>query len=127
MPVAAHIDPDSRIVMFRCSGNVAINEARRAFDHMMSDPAVEHQTSALWDLRGAAIAERPRAIPEIVDMLQNRHPQRVDGSRVAILVAEEHGQDVTTLVAGTGISPSFQVRVFSNYASAARWLGGDDL
>ena len=127
MPVAAHIDPDSRIVMFRCSGNVAISEARRAFDHMMTDPAVEHQASALWDLRGAAIAERSRAIPDIVDMLQNRHPDRVEGSRVAILVAEEHGTDVSTLIAGTEISESFKVRVFSNYSNAARWLGGDDL
>ena len=89
MPVAAHFDPDSRIVMFRCSGNVAINEARRAFDQMMTDPAFEPDTHALWDLRGAVIVEKPRAIPDILDMLHNRHPERVAGSRVAILVTEE--------------------------------------
>jgi hypothetical protein len=126
MPVAAHIDPDSRIVMFRCSGNVGINEARRAFDHMMTDPAVEG-TRALWDLRGAALTERPRAIPDIVDMLQNRHPERVGGGRFAILVEEELGQDVSTSVAKSVTSDSLHVRVFSSYENAARWLGGEEL
>jgi hypothetical protein len=126
MPVAAHIDPDSRIVMFRCSGLVAINEARRAFDHVMRDPALE-ATRALWDLRGAAIEERPRAIPDIVDMLQHRHPERVGGGRFAILVNEEHGNDVTTRIAGSVSGESLQVRVFSSYLHASRWLAGEDL
>lgn len=126
MPVAAHIDPDLHIVMFRCSGHVGIHEARRAFDHMMHDPAVE-LTRALWDLRSAALAERPRAIPDIVDMLQSRHPERVGGGRFAILVDEEHGQDVSTSVEKTVTSAALNVRVFSNYAKAARWLGGEEL
>lgn len=126
MPVAAHIDPDSHIVMFRCSGHVAISEARRAFDHMMTDPAVEGNASALWDLRSAAIEERPRSIPDIVDMLQNRHPGRIGGSRVAILVPEELGPDVSTIVQENAASESFKVRVFSSYSNAARWLGGEE-
>ena len=126
MPVAAHIDPDSRIVMFRCSGQVIISEAQRALDHMMSDPAVEAHASALWDLRGAAIDERPRAIPDIVDMLQSRHPERMGGSRVALLVPEEHGPDVSTFVANHIPAEKFRVRVFSDYSNAARWLGGKD-
>lgn len=127
VPVAAHIDPDSRIVMFRCSGKVIISEAQRAFDHMMSDPAVEANAAALWDLRSAAIDERPRAIPDIVDMLQNRHPERMGGGRVALLVPEEHGSDVSTFVAGRIPAEQFHVRVFSDYFNAARWLGGEDL
>lgn len=127
MPVAAQIDPDSRIVMFRCSGHVALSEAKRAFDHMMTDPAVEANASALWDLRGATIAERPRAIPDIVDMLHTRHPGRPGVSRVAILVPEEHGSDVSTMVASSAGSDAFKVRVFSDYSNAARWLGGEDL
>jgi hypothetical protein len=127
MPVAAHIDPDSRIVMFRCSGHVAINEARRAFDHMMADPALEGGAAALWDLRGAALAERPRAIPDIVEMLQSRHPERAAGGRFAILVAEEDGPDVSSRVAGSVTSNTLHVRVFSSYAHAARWLGGEDV
>ena len=126
MPVAAHIDPDSRIVMFRCSGTVGIHEARRAFDHMMDDPAVE-STRALWDLRRAALAERPRAIPEIIDMLQNRHPERVGGGRFAILVEEAHGEDVSSSVAKSMTSDALNVRVFSSYAQASRWLGGEEL
>lgn len=127
MPVAPHIDPDSRIVMFRCSGHVAISEAQRAFDHMMTDPAVEGNASALWDMRGAAITERPRAIPDIVDMLRNRHPDRMGGSRIAILVAQEHDPDVSMFVANHVPAESFRVRVFSSYADAARWLSGADL
>jgi hypothetical protein len=127
MPVAAHIDPDSRIVMFRCSGHVAISEARRAFDHMMTDPAVVGNASALWDLRGAAIGERPRSIPDIMDMLQHRHPGRIGGSRIAILVPEEHGPGVSTVVEKNAASESFKVRVFSSYWNAARWLAGEEL
>jgi hypothetical protein len=125
MPVAAHIDPDSRIVMFRCSGNVAISEARRAFDHMMTDPAVEPDTRALWDLRGAVIVEKPRAIPDILDMLRNRHPERVAGSRVAILVTEEHDEDVADIAQTHTENPT--VKVFSSYADAARWLKGQNI
>ena len=124
MPVAAHIDPDSRIVLFRCSGEVGIHEARRAFDHMITDPALDAGARAMWDLRGAAIEEKPRAIPDLVDMLQNRHPERVRGGRFAILVAGEHGQDMAT---GPDVtSDNLHVRFFSSYANAARWLGGDD-
>ena len=126
MPVAAHIDPDSRIVMFRCSGTVGIHEARRAFDHMMDDPAVE-STRALWDLRSAAIAGRTRAIPDIIDMLQNRHPARVGGGRFAILVGEEYGPDVSTTVEKSMTTDTLLVRVFSSYAQASRWLGGEEL
>lgn len=124
MPVAAHVDPDSRIVMFRCSGDVGIHEARRAFDHMMTDPAFDAGARAMWDMRGAEIEERPRAIPEIVEMLQSRHPERVRGGRFAILVGEQHGQNMTTGAAVT--SETLHVRVFSSYANAARWLDGDD-
>jgi hypothetical protein len=127
MPVAAHIDPQARFVMFRCSGNVAINEARRAFDHMMSAPVLEAGNRALWDLRSAVIPERTRAIPEIVDMLQNRHPERVGGGRFAILVKEEHGTVVSNTVAGAVTTDTLHVRVFSDYARAARWLGGEEL
>jgi len=126
MPVAAHIDPDSRIVMFRCSGMVAITEARRAFDQMMTDPALEGDPRALWDLRGATIGARPRAIPDIVDMLQTRHPERIGGSRIAILVEQEHDEGVTTLVADNARNASFLLRVFSNYSHAARWLSGEE-
>jgi hypothetical protein len=126
MPVAAHIDPDSRIVMFRCSGHVALSEARRAFDQMMTDPAIQPGASAMWDLRGALIAERTRAIPDILDMMQTRHPRRAGGCRIAILVAEEHDAGVSTMVAAASNPAPDDVRVFSNYVNAARWLGGED-
>ena len=126
MPVAAPFDPDSRFVMFRCTGNVAINEARRAFDQMVTDPAVEPDAHALWDLRNAAIAEKSRAIPDILDMIHHRHPERVNGQRVAILVTAEHDAGVATMVEHGG-SESLAVRVFSNYASAASWLAGNDI
>jgi len=127
MPVAAHFDPDFRFVMFRCSGNVAIAEARRAFDQMITDPAVEFDAGTLWDLRGAMLAEKPRAIPDILDMLHNRHPERVANSRVAILVTGEHDAGVSTLVESATSPGTPTVRVFSNYANAARWLAGHEI
>jgi hypothetical protein len=126
MPVAAHFDRDSRFVMFRCSGNVAINEAQRAFDQVVSDPGVEPDSHALWDLRNAAIAEKPRAIPEILDMLQNRHPTRANGQRVALLVSEENDENVSTLVENAA-SKGLTLRVFSSYGEAARWLAGHEI
>jgi len=127
MPVAAHFDRDYRFVMFRCSGNVAINEARRAFDQMLTDPAMESDKRTLWDLRTAMIAEKPRAIPDLLHMLHTRHPERVAGARIAILVSEEHGAEVSTLVASNAPANSPTVRVFSTYADAARWLAGHDI
>ena len=126
MPVAAHFDPDSNFVMFRCSGTVAINEAKRDFDLMVTDPGVEPDAHALWDLRSAAITGKPRAIPDILDMLQNRHPVRVRGKRVAILVSEEHGVDVSSLVENSA-PKSLALRVFSSYADAASWLAGNEI
>jgi hypothetical protein len=127
MPVAAHFDPDSHFVMFRCSGNVAISEARRAFDQMVTDPAVFPDAHTLWDLRGATLAEKPRAIPDLLDMLHTRHPDRIAGKRVAILVAEEHGAGVTSIVENATHPDTPTVRVFLNYARAASWLAGQDI
>jgi hypothetical protein len=112
--------------MFRCSGNVAINEAKRAFDQVVSDPGVQPDSHALWDLRSAAIAEKPRAIPDLLDMLQNRHPARANGQRVAILVSEENDENVATLVENAA-SKGLTLRVFSSYAEAARWLAGHEI
>jgi len=123
VPVAAHFDTDSRFVMFRCTGHVAINEARRAFDQMVTDPAVEPDAHALWDLRNAAIVGKPRAIPDILDMLHHRHPERVNGQRVAILVTDDNDANVSTLVEGVE-SGRLAVRVFSSYAHAINWLTG---
>ncbi|HET6347700.1 MAG TPA: hypothetical protein VFH88_01320 [Candidatus Krumholzibacteria bacterium] len=125
MPVAAHIDPASRIVMFRCSGRVMINEARRAFDEMMTDPSALPHSLAMWDFRGAQITERSVSVSEILDMLQNRHPEKAERSRVAILVADEVDAAASTTVARS-VAPQLRVKVFSDYASATRWLGGDD-
>jgi hypothetical protein len=127
MPVAAHFDRDYRFVMFRCSGNIAISESRRVFDQTLTDPAMEFDQRALWDLRNAMIAEKPRAIPDILDMLHNRHPARVAGARVAILVNEEHDAGVSSLVHKNARTESPTVRVFSCYADAARWLAGNDI
>jgi len=126
MPVAAHFDRDARFVMFRCSGNVAINEAKRAFDQMMTDPAVEPDTFTMWDLRSAALAEKPRAVPDLLDMLHHRHPERVAGTRIAILVSEENGAGVTGLVENNTHPDRPTVRVFSSYSDAAGWLAGRD-
>jgi hypothetical protein len=126
MPVAAHIDPSSRTVIFRCSGRVAIAEARRAFDQMMTDPSSRPESRAMWDFRGALINEHAKAMSEILDMLKNRHPERTGSSRVAILVAREHDMDISTMVTDSA-SSLLTVRVFSDYVNAARWLGGDDV
>ncbi|HET6463633.1 MAG TPA: hypothetical protein VFH33_07520, partial [Candidatus Krumholzibacteria bacterium] len=80
----------------------------------------------LWDLRTATITGKPRAIPDILDMLQTRHPKRAIGKRVAILVSEEHGAGVSTLVEKAG-PKSLALRVFSSYADAASWLAGNDI
>lgn len=127
MPVAAHIDPDSRIVTFRCSGHVALSEAKRAFDQMMSDPALHFGASSLWDLRGALIAERTDAIPDILDMVHTRHPEKSGACRIAILVAEEDDAGISTVVATSSNAVRNNVRVFSSYVNASRWLGGEDV
>ena len=59
-------------------------------------------------------------------MLQNRHPRQLGGKRVALLVSEEHGAGVSTLVERTG-SKTVTLRVFSSYARAASWLAGNDI
>ena len=74
MPVAAHFDPDTRFVMFRCSGNVAINEAKRAFDLMVTDPAVEPDAHALWDLRSAAISRDSSITGDVTPSPKSHEP-----------------------------------------------------
>jgi len=132
MPVAAHIDPASRIVMFRCSGHVVLNEAKRAFDHMMTDPSLQSDARAMWDMRAAVHTERTVAIPQIVAMVQSRHPERSGSCRIAILVAEELAAIAPSNTRADDAAPvdrapaQAAVRIFSNYTNAARWLAGED-
>jgi hypothetical protein len=73
------------------------------------------------------IVERAEAIPEILDMLQTRHPERRGSGRVAILVAQEHDAGVSDVVANNARPALLDIRVFSDYVNAARWLAGDDV
>jgi hypothetical protein len=74
------------------------------------------------DLRNAAIAEKSRAIPDILDMIHHRHPERVNGQRVAILVTAEHDAGVATMVERGG-SESLAVRVFFELRQRGKLVG----
>ena len=86
MPVATQINPDERLVLFRCSGEIVFAEIRKAFDQMMSDPGFEPGINALWDMRTASIGVRVQEIPDILGMIRARQEERGKGYRVAILV-----------------------------------------
>jgi len=113
--------------MFRCSGPFALSEVRRAFDQMISDPGFDPGINALWDLRTASIGAHDQEIPDILGTIHSRQKQRSGGHRVAILVAAESTAGLPSTRDTNADSRRVEVRVFHNYALAARWLGGDDV
>jgi hypothetical protein len=124
VPVATHISPDERLVMFRCSGQIVLSEIRRAFDQMISDPGFEPGINALWDLRTASIGVRVQEIPDLLSMIRTRQQERGTGYRVAILVEESPDFGLSTLFEMNAHSMPFDVKVFRSYTQATRWLGG---
>jgi hypothetical protein len=127
MPVAAHIDPSARIVMFRCSGPLVLSEARKAIDQMISDPSFEPGIHTLWDMRAASVGARHEEIPDILGLIQSRRVESGGRYRVAILVEETSETGVSTLVEKNAHAMPYDVRVFFNYKQAAGWLAGDDV
>jgi hypothetical protein len=127
MPVATQINPDRRLVMFRCSGEIVLSEIRRAYDQMISDPGFEPGINALWDLRDASIGVRMQEIPDILGMIRARQEKRGTGYRVAILVAGSPDFGLSTLFEMRTHSMPFNVKVFRSYTQATRWLSGEDV
>jgi len=127
MPVAAHIDPGARIVMFRCSGPLVLSEARKAIDQMISDPSFEPGIHTLWDMRAASVGARAQEIPDILGLIQSRRVESGGRYRVAILVEEAPEIGVSALVEKNAHTMPFDVRVFFDYTQASRWLAGDDV
>ena len=127
MPVAAHIDPGARIVMFRCSGPLVLSEARKALDQMTSDPSFEPGIHALWDMRTASVGASAQEIPDILGMIQSRRVESGGRYRVAILVEATPEIGVSTLMEKNAHAMPFDVRVFFSYGQAARWLAGNDV
>jgi len=127
MPVTAHIDPESKLVTFRCSGTVVFAEIEAAFDSMFADPSFEPGINAIWDLREASIGVYAQQIPDLLRMIQNRQDARGTGYRVAILVAGSPDFGLSTLFEMSTHAMPFEVRVFRSTTQAARWLSGEDV
>ena len=126
MPVAIQIEPEHKLVTFACSGTVALNDVRTAFQGMFDDPRFTPGINALWDLRQASIGVRMQEIPYLLDMISSRQRDRGKDYRVAILVSGSPDFGMSTLFEMSAHAMPFAVRVFRSRTEATRWLAGED-
>lgn len=124
MAVVTHVNSDTALATFECSGTLVLADVERAFAAMFSDPAFRPGINALWDLRQATIGLYAQQIPDVLRMVRARQSDRGTGYRVAILVSGSPDFGLSTLFEMSAHSMPFEVRVFRSHTQATQWLAG---
>ena len=124
MPVTTHVNPETSLVTFECTGTLVFDDVDRAFGAMFADPAFRPGINALWDIRHATIGLYAQQIPDLLRMVRERQSERGSGYRVAILVSASPDFGLSTLFEMSAHSMPFEVRVFRSHTQATQWLAG---
>lgn len=124
MPVTTHVNPDTSLATFECSGTLVLAEVEQAFESMFSHPSFRPGINALWDIRHATIGLYAQQIPDLLRMIRARQSERGSGYRVAILVSGSPDFGLSTLFEMSAHSMPFEVRVFRSHTQATQWLAG---
>ena len=124
MPVDIHVNPETALATFQCSGTLVLEEVERAFNEMFDHPSFRPGINALWDIRHATIGLYAQQIPDILRMIRARQADRGTGYRVAILVSGSPDFGLSTLFEMSAHSMPFEVRVFRSHTQASQWLAG---
>ncbi len=127
MPVVTHVDSDTDLVTFECSGTLVLQDVSCALDAMFADPGFRPGIDALWDLRHASIGLYAQQIPDVLRIIRDRQDNRGTGYRVAILVAGSPDFGLSTLFEMSTHAMPFDVRVFRSSTEASRWLKGEPI
>lgn len=124
MAVTTHVNPETSLVTFECSGTLVLAEVERAFESMFAHPAFRPGIHAMWDLRQASIGLYAQQIPDILRMIRARQADRGTGYRVAILVSGSPDFGLSTLFEMSAHSMPFEVKVFRSHTQATQWIAG---
>jgi hypothetical protein len=124
MAVTTHVNPETALATFECSGTLVLADVERAFEAMFAHPSFRPGINALWDLRHATIGLYAQQIPDLLRMIRGRQADRGTGYRVAILVSGSPDFGLSTLFEMSAHAMPFEVRVFRSHTQATQWLSG---
>jgi hypothetical protein len=124
MPVTTHVNAETSLATFECSGKLVLADVERAFEAMFTHPSFRAGMNAMWDIRNATIGLYAQQIPDLLRMIRGRQADRGTGYRVAILVSGSPDFGLSTLFEMSTHSMPFEVRVFRSHTQATQWLAG---
>jgi len=123
MPITTTVDPDVGLITYLVTGDMTLDDTRRAVEHAVATPGFEPTMNSLWNLKEARIAITMSELPAMVSYYASIGGRRGTGYKVAILVRRNEDFGLSSLFEMNAHVLPFEVRVFRNTAEATDWVG----
>lgn len=124
MPVETHIDPQTKLIHYKATGEIDIVDMIAAFEGVFGHPDFEPGMNALCDAKYATFKEMAlHDVQDLAALIKARGKDRGKGYRVALLVRGNTEFGLSSLFEMTTASLPFEMQVFRNTKEAKTWLG----
>ena len=124
MPVETHIDPQTRLIHYKATGEINVVDMIAAFHGVFGHPDFEPGMNALCDAKYATFKEMSlHDVQDLTAVIASMGKRRGQGYRVALLVRGNTEFGISSLFEMTTVSLPFEVQVFRNTKEAKTWLG----
>jgi hypothetical protein len=122
LPVETRIDTDAGVVTFKVTGDLVLDEIRRALEDLYSDPEFQPSMHSLWELKEGHVGVTATQLPELIEFLGKTAEKRGTGHKVAIVVRGNLDFGLSTIFQMHAYSLPFEVKVYQSLTQAKRWL-----
>lgn len=124
MPVETHIDPQTKLIHYKATGEINVVDMIAAFQSVFGHPDFEPGMNALCDAKYATFKEMAlHDVQDLAAVVASMGKQRGQGHRVALLVRGNTEFGLSALFEMQTVSLPFEVQVFRNTNEARTWLG----
>jgi hypothetical protein len=123
MAIKTTIDPDAGLITFSVTGDMTLDDTRRAVDEVVGKPGFDPAMNSLWNLKEARIAITMTELPAMLAHFSSIGDRRGTGYKVAILVRRNEDFGLSSIFEMNAPMLPFDVRVFRNTSEAMEWLG----
>jgi hypothetical protein len=122
MPVEMHIDTDVGVVTFKVTGDLVIDEIRKALESLYADPEFRPSMHSLWELKEGHVGVTATQLPELIKFLGKFAEKRGTEYKVAIVVRGNLDFGLSTIFQMHAYTLPFEVKVYQSLTQAKSWL-----
>jgi hypothetical protein len=120
------IDPAAGLITYKVTGDLELDDIRKALEGLYQNPDFRPGMNALWEIKNGTISVTATELPELIELLKRLADKRGSGYRAAIVVRRNMDFGLSTVFQMHAYSLPFEIKVFQSLTQAKRWVAGED-